>query len=40
MLAEAGRVRDGRPVIATNARSGVGIEAVADAILTAVLFKV
>jgi urease accessory protein len=40
MLAEAGRVRAGRPVIATNARSGVGIETVADAILTAVLFKV
>jgi hypothetical protein len=27
-------------VIATNARSGVGVEAVADAILAAVLFKV
>jgi urease accessory protein len=40
MLAEAGRVRTGRPVIATNARSGVGIETVADAILAAVLFKV
>src|SRR5471032_268714 len=40
MLAEARRVRDGRPVIATNARSGVGIETVADAILAAVLFKV
>jgi urease accessory protein len=40
MLAEAGRVRDGRPVIATNARSGAGIETVADAILAAVLFKV
>jgi len=40
MLAEAARVRAGRPVIATNARSGVGIEAVADAILAAVLFKV
>jgi urease accessory protein len=40
MLAEAGRVRAGRPVIATNARSGVGIETVADAILAAVLFKV
>jgi urease accessory protein len=39
MLAEAERVRAGRPVIATNARSGVGIEAVADAILAAVLFK-
>jgi len=40
MLAEAESVRAGRPVIATNARSGVGVEAVADAILAAVLFKV
>ena len=40
MLAEAGRVRAGRPVIATNARSGAGIETVADAILAAVLFKI
>jgi urease accessory protein len=40
MLAEAERVRAGQPVIATNARSGVGVEAVADAILAAVLFKV
>jgi urease accessory protein len=40
MLAEAGRVRAGRPVVATNARSGAGIETVADAILAAVLFKV
>ena len=40
MLAEAERVRAGRPVIATNARSGVGVEAVADAILAAVHFKV
>jgi urease accessory protein len=40
MLAEAERVRAGRPVIATNARSGVGVEAVADAICAAVLFKV
>ncbi|MGL5167006.1 MAG: urease accessory protein UreG [Afipia sp.] len=40
MLAEAVRVRSGRAVIATNARSGVGIEAVADAILAAVLFRV
>ncbi len=40
MLAEAVRVRAGRPVIATNARSGIGIETVADAILAAVLFKV
>ena len=40
MLAEAVRVRAGRPVIATNARSGVGIETVADAILAAVLFRV
>ena len=40
MLAEATRVRDGRNVIATNARSGAGIEMVADAILAAVLFRV
>ena len=40
MLAEAERVRAGRPVIATNARSGVGVEAVADAFCAAVLFKV
>ena len=39
MLAEAERVRAGRPVIATNARSGIGIEVVADAILAAVLFR-
>ena len=40
MLAEAERVRAGRLVIATNARSGAGIAAVADAILAAVLFEV
>src|SRR5258705_541796 len=40
MLAEAERVRAGRPVIATNARSGVGVEAVAHAIRAAVLFQV
>src|SRR6266699_4693674 len=40
MLAEAFRVREGRAVIATNARTGVGIEAVADAIVAAVLFRV
>jgi urease accessory protein len=40
MLAEAKRVRAGRPVIPTNARTGVGIEEVADAILAAVLFRV
>jgi urease accessory protein len=39
MLSEARRVRANRPVIATNARSGVGIEEVADAILAAVLFR-
>lgn len=39
MLQEAVRVREGRPVIATNARSGEGIEAVADAIVAAVLFR-
>src|SRR6266568_9229390 len=40
MLEEARAVRAGRPVVVTNARSGVGVEAVADAILAAVLFKV
>src|SRR5258708_20156779 len=40
MLAEAARVRAGRPVIATNARSGVGIEAVSDAHLAPLLFYV
>jgi urease accessory protein len=40
MLADASRVRDGRPVIASNARSGAGIEMIADAILAAVLFRV
>jgi urease accessory protein len=40
MLAEAIQVRGNRPVIATNARSGVGIREVADAILAAVLFGV
>lgn len=38
MLAEARSVRGDKPVIATNARAGEGIEAVADAIARAVLF--
>jgi urease accessory protein len=38
MLAEANEIRKGRPVIATNARSGQGIKAVVDAIAAAVLF--
>ncbi len=38
MLAEARRVRGDKPVAATNARSGEGIAAVADAITRAVLF--
>ena len=38
MLAEAGAVRDGRPVAATNARAGIGIELVADILCRAVLF--
>lgn len=38
MLAEAGAVRDGRPVVATDARSGAGIAAVADNLCRAVLF--
>jgi len=40
MLAEAGRARAGRPVIATNLRGSIGVEAVADAISAAVLFRV
>jgi urease accessory protein len=40
MLEEARRVRGGRPVIATNARSFAGIAEVADAISAAVLFRV
>jgi urease accessory protein len=38
MHAEAQAVRTGRPLLATNARSGEGVEAVADAICGAVLF--
>src|SRR6266568_6986609 len=38
MLEEARSVRDGRPILATNARSGEGVEAVAEAIDRAVLF--
>src|ERR1700754_3279683 len=40
MLADARQVRGAKPVIATNLRNGVGVEAVADAIVAAVLFKV
>jgi urease accessory protein len=40
MLVEAGRARAGRPVIATNLRGSIGVEAVADAISAAVLFRV
>jgi urease accessory protein len=39
MLAEARTVRDGRPILATNARTGDGIAAVADAMSQAVLFR-
>lgn len=39
MLAEADAVRGGRPVIATNLRSGEAVEAVADAICRSVLFR-
>ena len=38
MLAEARRVRGDKPVAATNARSGEGVAAVADAVARAVLF--
>jgi urease accessory protein len=39
MLAEARVVRQGKPVIATDLRVGAGVEAVADAIASAVLFR-
>src|SRR5271170_6612332 len=39
MLAEASAVRDGRPILATNARTGDGVAAVADAMNQAVLFR-
>jgi urease accessory protein len=38
MLREALQVRDGRPIVATNARRGDGVDAVAHAIDRAVLF--
>jgi urease accessory protein len=39
MLAEARTVREGRPILATNARTGTGVDAVADAMSQAVLFR-
>ncbi len=39
MLAEAAAVREGRPILATNARTGEGVAAVADAMTQAVLFR-
>jgi len=39
MLAEARTVREGRPILATNARTGDGVAAVADAMNRAVLFR-
>ena len=39
MLAEARAVREGRPILATNARTGEGVAAVADAVNQAVLFR-
>ena len=39
MLGEARAVRGGKPVLATNARSGEGVAAVAQAITDAVLFR-
>jgi urease accessory protein len=39
MMAEARAVRDGRPILATNARNGGGVAAVADAMSQAVLFR-
>ena len=38
MLAEAGAVREGRPLVATDARAGIGIEEVAGILCRAVLF--
>jgi urease accessory protein len=40
MLRQANAVRAGKPVLATNARSGEGVEAVADMIGRSVLFSV
>jgi urease accessory protein len=39
MVAEARTVREGRPILATNARTGAGVDAVADAMSQAVLFR-
>ncbi len=39
MLAEASAVREGRAIVATDARRGRGVETVADAIARAVLFQ-
>jgi urease accessory protein len=39
MLTEASAVREGRPILATNARTGAGVDAVADAMSQAVLFR-
>ena len=39
MLKEALTVRDGRPILATNARTGAGVDAVADVMTQAVLFR-
>jgi urease accessory protein len=39
MLAGACAVREGRPILATNARTGDGVGAVADAMNRAVLFR-
>jgi urease accessory protein len=39
MLAQARTVREGRPILATNARTGDGVAAVADAMNQAVLFR-
>jgi urease accessory protein len=39
MLEEARAVREERPILATNARTGAGVDAVADAMSQAVLFR-
>ncbi len=39
MLAEAGRIRDGKPLVVTNCRTGGGIAEVADLMARDVLFR-
>jgi urease accessory protein len=39
-VADARQVRGTKPVIPTNLKSGIGVEAIVDAISAAVLFRV